>query len=184
MALDTQIFYLLNNLAGQSRFFDGIVVFLADDFRYVLVALFTVFILYSQYSKLEKLQIIFVTALSSGIAYFGITKLFRFLYHKPRPFLDHTVNQLLTNDNWSFPSGHATFFFAVATAVFLYNKRWGGFFFVSATLMTVSRVIAGIHYPSDIVGGALIGIIVACAVFYIVRKFVPTRDAENIISTY
>ena len=171
MSLDTQFFYLLNNLAGQSEFFDNAIVFLASDFRYVLAALFAAFILLSQYSKLRKLQIIFVATLSSGIAYFGVTELMRFLYHRPRPFsvLDN-VQQLLSSNEWSFPSGHATFFFALATAVYLYNKKWGIGFFIATILMTASRVVAGIHYPSDIIGGALIGIAVACAVFYLVRK--------------
>jgi len=176
MSLDTQLFYLLNNLAGQSPLFDDAIVFLAEDFKYVLVALFAVFIIFSQYSNLKKLQIIFVTALSSGIAYFGITKLFRFLYHRPRPFLDHTVNQLLANDNWSFPSGHAAFFFAVATAVYLYDKKWGIVFFAATILMTLSRVSAGIHYPSDIVGGAIIGIIIA----YIIFRISSPEDAKRV----
>ncbi|MBI4065784.1 phosphatase PAP2 family protein [Candidatus Kaiserbacteria bacterium] len=170
MALDTQLFYLLNNLAGRSQFFDGIIVFLAGDFKYVLIVMFVAFLIFSQYPNLRKLQIIFITALSSGIAYFGVTKLVRFLYHRPRPFLDHTVNQLLTNDNWSFPSGHATFFFAVAMAVYLYNKKWGIVFFIATIFMTMSRIIAGIHYPSDIVGGAIIGIIIAYIIFYILTN--------------
>ena len=179
MAIDTQLFYLLNGLAGKSQFFDSIVVFLSDDFRYVLAALFIIFIVFSQYSKFGKFQIIAVTTLSGGISYFGVTKLIRFLYHKPRPFLDHAVNQLLTNDNWSFPSGHATFFFAVATAIYLYNKKWGIFFFISAILMTTSRVIAGIHYPSDIIGGALIGAVIAYTVFYFARKIIAEKQTHQ-----
>ena len=50
--------------------------------------------------------------------------------------------------------------------------------------MTVSRVIAGIHYPSDIVGGALIGVAVAYGVFYLVHKIVPTPDKETAVPTY
>ena|SRR3989344_3015962 len=168
--LDTQLFFLLNNLAGQSPFFDAVVVFLASYLAYILIALFLVLLLISQYPKREKLQIFLITAVSAFVARFGITEIIRFFYHRPRPFLDLPVYQLLTENSWSFPSGHATFFFALATAVYLYHKKLGIIFFIATILMTASRVIAGIHYPSDIIGGALIGIIVAHGVFYFYRK--------------
>ncbi len=171
MSLDIQLFYLLNNLAGQSPLFDAVIVFFASYLAYILVALFLVLVFFSQYPKREKLQIFWVTVISTIIARFGVTELIRFFYHRPRPFsaLDN-VHQLLTNGEWSFPSGHATFFFAMATAIYLYNKKWGIFFFLATILITVSRVIAGIHYPSDIVSGALIGIAVAYIAFYFTRK--------------
>ncbi len=176
--LDTQLFYLLNSVAGQSSFLDGVIVFLASYLGYILLLLFLALLLFSQYSKREKAHILLVTGISSLIARFGITELIRFFYHRPRPFIDLPVNQLLTSNEWSFPSGHATFFFAMATALFLYNKKWGIGFFIAAILMSVSRVIAGIHYPSDIVGGAIIGIIVAYATFSIARKIAvePTHQ--------
>ena len=170
MSLDIQLFYLLNNLAGQSPLFDAVIVFFASYLAYILVALFLVLVFFSQYPKREKLQIFWVTVISTIIARFGVTELIRFFYHRPRPFIDLPVNQLITSNEWSFPSGHATFFFAMATAIYLYNKKWGIFFFLATILITVSRVIAGIHYPSDIVGGALIGVAVAYTIFYFTRK--------------
>lgn len=170
MELDTQLFYLLNNLAGQSSFFDGIVVFLASYLPPILIVFFIAFLLFSQHSKREKLQIFLITTISVVIARFGVTELIRFFYHRTRPFVDLPVNQLLTNNDWSFPSGHATFFFAMATAVYLYHKKWGIVFIGATILMTLSRVIAGVHYPSDIVGGALVGIIVAHIIVYLARK--------------
>ncbi|MDP2664474.1 MAG: phosphatase PAP2 family protein [bacterium] len=170
MALDTQLFYLLNNLAGQSQLFDAVVVFLASYLAYVLIIVFLAFVFFSHYQRREKLQILFVAGASAIIARFGIAELIRLFYQRPRPFsaLDN-VQQLLTSNEWSFPSGHATFFFALATAVYLYNKKLGIWFFVATILITVSRVIAGIHYPSDIIGGAVIGIAVAYTVFYLTR---------------
>lgn len=171
MAFDTQLFYALNDLAGKSSFFDWIVVFFASYLAYILVALFLAFLLFSQYSKREKLIIFLITGISAVIARLGVTEFIRLFYHRPRPFLALQVNQLLTSNEWSFPSGHATFFFAMATAIYLYNKKWGVFFFTAAILMTISRVIAGIHYPSDIVGGAIIGVTVTYVVFYLIRIY-------------
>lgn len=170
MNLDTQLFYFFNNLAGQSPFFDAVVVFFAFYLAYILIALFLALLLISQYSRREKLQIFFITAVSTIIARFGITEIIRFFYHRPRPFLDLPVHQLLTESSWSFPSGHATFFFALATVVYLYNKKWGTVFFIATLFMTVSRVVAGVHYPSDIIGGALIGVAIAHITIYCYRK--------------
>jgi len=177
MTLDTQLFYLLNNLAGKSPLFDRIIVFFASYLPYILVILFFVLLFFSQYQKREKLQILLVVGISSLITRFGITELIRFFYHRPRPFLVLPVHQLLAETSWSFPSGHATFFFAMATAVFLYNKKWGIVFFITTILITISRVIAGVHYPSDIIGGAVIGIVVAYATFYyFARRMTATSD--------
>lgn len=174
MALDTQIFYLLNNLAGQSRTFDAVVVFLASYLPYLLIVLFLALVFFWHYPKWEKWELLLVVGISSVIARFGVTELIRFFYHRPRPFLVLPVHQLLTDSAWSFPSGHATFFFALSTAVYLYNKKWGIGFFIATIFITVSRVIAGIHYPSDIVGGACIGIVVAYATFYFARRGIST----------
>lgn len=182
MALDIQLFYLLNSLAGKSQFFDNIIIFLASYFPYILIVVFLALVFFSQHQKLEKLEILLTIGISSVVARFGVTEVIRFFYHRPRPFLTLQAHQLLTDGAWSFPSGHATFFFAMATATYLYNKKWGILFFIGATLITVSRVIAGIHYPSDIIGGAIIGIAVAYIVFYFVRKFVSTtKHTDDIV---
>ena len=119
----------------------------------------------------EKWEIFWVTAISSLVARFGVAELIRLFYHRWRPYLAlPNVHRLITDTSWSFPSGHATFFFAMAMALYLYNKRWGTWFFIAATLITIARVIAGVHYPSDIIGGAIIGIAVAYATFYIARR--------------
>jgi undecaprenyl-diphosphatase len=163
MALDTGLFFLLNGFAGQSPVLDGIIVFFASTFAYIVVAAFIVLVAFSVYSRREKIEIVLVTLAAAVVARLGVVELIRHYYHRPRPFAALAVHQLLGDANWSFPSGHAAFFFAIATALYLYNKRWGTLFFVAATLITVSRVIAGVHYPSDILGGALLGAVVGYA---------------------
>ena len=111
-----------------------------------------------------------IAVVSTLIARYAVTELVRLAYHRPRPFSALSVQQLLTNDAWSFPSGHAAFFFALATVAYLYNKKWGIAFLIAAILIGLARIAAGIHYPSDILGGALIGIGVAYATFYIAHK--------------
>lgn len=173
MALDTQLFYLLNALAGKSPLLDGMFVFLAAYLPYLLVALFFALVFFWHYPKWEKWELLLVVGIAGIVARFGVTELIRFFYQRPRPFLDLPTNQLLTSNEWSFPSGHATFFFTLSTTVYLYNKKWGIGFFAATVLMTLSRVVAGIHYPLDILGGALIGILVAYGIRRLAQKIAP-----------
>lgn len=168
--LDINFFYFFNNLAGQYRFFDIVVVFFAEYFQYLLVAIFLLLLFFSKYAKQEKLRIFWVTIISTIVARLGVTELIRFFYHRPRPFVSYQAHQLLSQNGWSFPSGHSAFFFAMAMAIYLYNKKWGIGFFLAAVLMNISRIIAGVHYPSDIIGGAIVGMAIAYIVFYFAER--------------
>jgi undecaprenyl-diphosphatase len=176
MALDVKLLYFFNDFTGKSRVFDTLIVFLAEYLQYILIVAFLLLLYFSAYSKREKLYIFGVTTISIIIARLGIVEIIRFFYHRPRPFLTLPVNKLLSNGwfyadtEWSFPSGHSAFFFAMATAIYLYNKKWGVWFFIAAILMNISRVVAGVHYPSDILGGVIIGIVVGYAIFFFARK--------------
>jgi undecaprenyl-diphosphatase len=184
MSLDTQLFYALNNLASRSEFGDSLIIFFASHLPYILLIMFFGFVLYSQFSRIEKIRILCVGLASSLIARYGITEIIRFIYHRPRPYADLDVHQLLENSSWSFPSGHAAFFFALSPVVYLYNKKWGIWFFVASATISLGRVAAGIHYPLDILGGALVGVLVAYVTLYFVVKkssvYASTAD-KNVI---
>ena len=61
----------------------------------------------------------------------------------------------------SFPSGHSAGSFACAWAFFrAYKKKWGIPALVLASLIAISRLYVGVHYPTDVIGGIVIGIIV------------------------
>lgn len=61
--------------------------------------------------------------------------------------------------SWSFPSGHTSSSFAFATAVFANNKKWGIAAYVLAALIGFSRIYLGVHYCTDVLAGAVVGII-------------------------
>ncbi len=166
MNLNLSLFYFFNNLACRSEVSDWVIVFLAGYLQYLLVAIFILFLYFSSHSPRKKIYIFLVVGISAFFARFGVTESIRFFYHHPRPFVAHSVCQLLSKSGWSFPSGHASFFFAMATAIYFYNKKWGIGFFIAALLMNISRIAAGIHYPFDILGGMIVGIGSACIVAF------------------
>lgn len=163
--MDLYLFHFLNNLAGQSRVFDALIIFLASYLQYFLIFAFFLFLFFDVTIKSEKVRIFLVAAVSVIISRFGTIEFIRFFYHRPRPFMaDPNVRHLVFDNSWSFPSGHAAFFFAMATVIYFYNKKWGRGFFIASILITLSRIIAGVHYPSDIIGGAIVGIMIAYAI--------------------
>ena len=91
-------------------------------------------------------------------------------WQRPRPFVAHPHDTLLLvapSSEPSFPSDHAVAAFAVAFAVAFVGRRMGAAFLAAATLIAVTRVIAGLHYPGDILGGAAIGLLSAALVYWL-----------------
>jgi undecaprenyl-diphosphatase len=57
----------------------------------------------------------------------------------------------------SFPSGHTSVSFAAATAIYAINKKWGIAAYIFAAVMGFSRLYLGVHFPTDVLAGALVG---------------------------
>ncbi|PIR41450.1 MAG: hypothetical protein COV31_01075 [Candidatus Yanofskybacteria bacterium CG10_big_fil_rev_8_21_14_0_10_46_23] len=169
-AIDLKLFHLLNGLAGQSFFMDWLIIFFASHLEYGLGIAFLVFAWLHGATFKQRIYVFGVTVVSVIVANFGITKVIRTFYHRPRPLEALSITHLLTRTDASFPSGHATVFFALAMAIYLHNRKWGVWFFVGAILISLGRVTAGIHYPLDILGGAVIGMAVAAFIFHLAKR--------------
>lgn len=150
--MDYYFFNLINGLAGRWAVLDGIGVFFAQYLDYVL--LFLVFGILG-----SRKRTVFQMLSAAVLARFGIVELIRFLLPRARPFVENNVNLLITHEaSPSFPSGHAAFYFALAAAVFFHDKKIGLWFFLAAFLVSLARVFVGVHWPSDILAGAIVGI--------------------------
>ena len=168
--IDYSVFKYFNDLVGKSEFLDKLGFFLAETLGYILgaIAIFwlvkrlinmkkTAFIPADFWKGAKDLIALFVSGilLSRGI----ITEAIRYFYHRSRPFLTHNIVALINHsDSGSFPSGHMALFFALSTVIYYYNRKLGWLFFIGSAIMGVARVFCGVHYPLDIIGGAVIGI--------------------------
>ncbi len=71
------------------------------------------------------------------------------------------MDVVLRPTDGAFPSEHTVIAFALAVTVFMHDRKVGWGFLVSALVIGVARIIANVHYPIDVIGGAFLGTIVA-----------------------
>ncbi len=77
----------------------------------------------------------------------------------------------------SFPSAHAVNSFSAATLAVVFYGRSGAFLFLPAALIAIGRVVQGAHYPGDVAGGALLGVLLTLAEVYGFRRLARSRIA-------
>ena len=95
---------------------------------------------------------------------FILTEILKHVIHAPRPFADGlNITPLVSVSDafGSMPSAHAAFFSALAVVVCIVKPRIGKWYFAAALLIGVSRIAAGVHFPSDILAGFTLGVSVA-----------------------
>jgi len=174
--IDLQLFSYINNFAGHSKALDFIGIFFAQYLAYGLIALIVILLFYPNNHRSSNRIMVIVSVFAGLVARFIIKELIILFYHRPRPYmLLSSVYKLipttLTDNYQSFPSGHAIFYFALAMGLIHFNKKLGIYYFLAAVLMGIARVFVGVHWPTDIVGGAILGMLTAVLINYIYKKY-------------
>lgn len=168
-SFDTTLFRIINGLSGRSEFADNVArLFVNEYYVTTTLALLLLMLWFTPDDPARRLKhqrAVFHTALSVFLANLAL-KGINLLYFRPRPFTTLDTVTLCFYEPWdsSLPSNPATFAFTFATAVYLTHRRVGLVMYGLATLFVLSRVYCGVHYPLDIVAGALLGVVTAWAV--------------------
>ncbi|NYT66690.1 phosphatase PAP2 family protein [Alcaligenaceae bacterium] len=131
------------------------------------------FILGDKKVRVTLLAIILAAAVAASISW-----LFGYLIYIPRPFVHDLGHTLLAHtDSASFPSNHMMFMSIFATMFTLSKQRKSALLFIGLALVIGwSRIYLGVHYPSDIMGGAIIGTVVSIVTWKLLTLVMPLDD--------
>jgi undecaprenyl-diphosphatase len=110
---------------------------------------------------------ILVTVVAADAAADLLAGLGKLLIGRHRPF-EHQLGP--SSSTHSFPSGHAATSFACATVLSFYAPRLRVPLYVLATLIALSRVYNGMHYPTDVLAGAVLGVVIALLLRAAIRR--------------
>lgn len=155
MNIDTFIFQLSERIIRQSSLLDSVIIFSGTYLPYIVFAGIIVWLAFN-WNRNTLLYLAGAAVLSRFI----IVEIIRVIWERSRPFVQENIVPLISHSaSASFPSGHASFFFALSFVIYLNNKKAGIVFLILSSIIVIARVLSGIHWFSDIIVGAAIGII-------------------------
>jgi membrane-associated phospholipid phosphatase len=186
--VDKHIVGFLNHFAGKSNVVDSIVLLLADEAFWAVLLVCLVWYYWFKSASEERQTREWLTAglLATAVAGALSRAVQLIVQSHARPIHDPSVHFHLTvgvdpaaHSHWnSFPSDHAAIYFALATLSASQSRIGGTVAYVLASLSAFARVYVGYHWPSDILGGAIVGI----TLVLVARVFLPNRFISWIVS--
>lgn len=168
--MNQDFFYIINDLSGHNQVLDSFSVFLSDGFGFFLIAGLAAFLALHK-DKKKGVRDIFVV-LAAAVAAYILAKIIKTVFPHPRPFeVLPDVQLLVTKEGGdSFPSGHATFYMALASALFFYHRRLAYWYVGGALVVGLGRILVGVHWPFDVLAGFILGAFVGTASVYCFKK--------------
>lgn len=143
--------------------------FISEYLIYLLFLSILFFLARKDYKLVIKIVISLVLA-------YLLRTFFGHLVNEPRPFMVDPKKLLYPTKETgsSFFSGHATLSFALAGSVFWAHKKLGYSFLIAAAIVALGRVLAGLHYPGDVVVGGLVGL----GISYFIYQLYPLAEKK------
>lgn len=158
--MNEALFNWINGMAGRWPELDAVMVFAASYLPLVMVLPLVVLFLMGGDNRRAAVAAGVVAAIALGAGF-----LLGHAYYHPRPFVDRTVQLLLEpKADSSFPSRHASAAFGLALGLLPRRRRVGLALLAAAVLVGVARVYGGVHWPVDVMGGALVAAFVTLGV--------------------
>jgi len=168
---NTSLFFLIFNLHNQSVILDDLMIFGA---RYLILFAFLLFFILAFKGRVKEKKAFLLVILTLPIVVLIIMGIHMFVV-EPRPFVTYHLTPLYPyNPDASFPSRHASFMAVIAGAYIYFKSKWSALFLIFMLWVGISRIYVGIHYPLDILGGFIVGIISLIISVQLV-KFLKTK---------
>ncbi|MDR5659944.1 phosphatase PAP2 family protein [Serpentinicella sp. ANB-PHB4] len=175
-SLDHRIFEFLFDFSSNSDFIGQLMITVTNLSSKIFAGIYVLFFIYLFINKKDKIIPYIIAPATS----FALVHIIRLLYVRPRPFVALEIESLIYHDpSGSLPSMHAVSAFAIAMAIYLINKKFGAFMLLLAFLTGLSRVMVGVHFPMDIVIGALISVSINLIIFNLYNHFFGTRKKSS-----
>lgn len=168
--MDSTITKWINSFAGQSAALDKVMVEITT-FGVPFMVLLVVLQWWSKKPRDHKRH----TGVAAGLSFLlglALAQIMLVFIHRIRPY-DAGLSHLIVprTADWSFPSDHAIASLSIVFAFVLQGlRRWSFIFLVLAALVCISRIYVGMHYASDILGGAAVALLAAYAVKKLYRE--------------
>ncbi|GAA3998768.1 undecaprenyl-diphosphate phosphatase [Allokutzneria multivorans] len=175
------LFDLINGMAGSSPALDGVMLFAAGPLIYLLFAAAGIVSLLAMRKRDRTTNLWMVGQVGAALLLgFLVNRVLRMMAFHERPFQTRPVTQLVEHEpGVSFPSNHATAAITVALVVGIFvSALWGWLLALPALLVAFSRVFVGVHWPSDIVMGGIVGVVATLIVWW-AGKLLLRRYTED-----
>lgn len=169
-SLDVQVFRFINSSLA-NPITDKIMPFITDVTHWYLVYILLWFIILFKGGKYRIGLAIGMILLVVITDQFSSNLLKNFIERsRPCKVLENVHLLVTCTDSYSFPSSHAVNNFAAATFFSRFYPHLKLILYSVATLMAISRIFVGVHYPSDVLGGIIIGLLLGYALAYIYKR--------------
>jgi undecaprenyl-diphosphatase len=176
--MNYEVFQWINGLAGHSAFLDKTMIVITDSVPYIAIV-FMLSLWFSRANRetaIAKQYTVFYTVLSVLLA-LVLNAIIHLVYYHPRPFVTHHVHKLVPHAaDSSFVSDHAVLVFSIAFTIFLRGDAWKNVALIWAVIVGVSRIYVGVHYPADVIGGAMLSFGTSALVVRYANKIEPAAQ--------
>jgi membrane-associated phospholipid phosphatase len=174
--LDISILRFIHH--GWIMAFDNLLYYISFFATYINIAIILTILIVSLIKKSKPLRIIFYKMVVVMIVAALMSTMLKSLIHRDRPFVTYPdIVKLSEAGNSSFPSGHTLEGFAVAVAFSILVPKRKFFIpvFIWASVVAYSRMALGVHYPSDVLGGIIIGAFIGWIVPLVIIKITARK---------
>lgn len=184
-ALNRTLFMWINATPDTPGWLISMATFIAKDLIAIVPVLIVTLWLWGAQSQVKS-QRELVLKIAIALA-FGMTVSWFIggLYPHPRPFVIGFGHQFMAHTpSDSYPSNHGTAIFTFAIAFLCWHRAWSGaVLMLTGVLIAWSRIFLGIHWPLDMLGGLLLGML-SCLFTHVAWHFCGQRLLQNISSFY